>query len=120
MSSTRYIRDRDLIANTFIEGSFSMLNTTLNKTDGLAILEPDGKLSESDFQVATEIIDPYIRETGKLNGLIIHTRDFPGWDSFSAMIWRLIFKHYLRIKFSKTRYIRINIILNSFSNISSF
>lgn len=78
-----------------------MLSINLNETNGIAILEPDGKLSEIDFQSAAEIIDPYIEKAGKLNGLIIHTASFPGWDSFSVMMTHLTFvkDHHKKIRY---------------------
>jgi len=68
-----------------------MLTVNLNEIDGIAILEPDGALSKEDFISAAEIIDPYIEKSGKLNGVIIHVKSFPGWDSFSALITHLKF-----------------------------
>ena len=40
-----------------------------------------------------EGIDPYIREKGKLTGLLIEAASFPGWDSFGALIEHLKFVH---------------------------
>ena len=68
-----------------------MLSITLNETDGVALLEPSGKLSKDDFTQAAAIIDPFIECNGKLNGLIVHTPNFPGWDSFGALINHLKF-----------------------------
>lgn len=68
-----------------------MLKVDFIESEGIAILEPDGKLSESDFKTAANIIDPYIEKTGKLNGLIIHTESFPGWDSFASFITHMKF-----------------------------
>lgn len=68
-----------------------MLKVNLSEVEGIAILEPDGELSESDFKTAVETIDPYIEKVGKLNGIIIHVRSFPGWDSFSAFVTHLTF-----------------------------
>ena len=68
-----------------------MLTVKLDEAEGVAILEPDGKLSEEDFISAGKIIDPYIEESGALNGIIIHVRSFPGWESFSALITHLTF-----------------------------
>lgn len=68
-----------------------MLNVKLNETEGVAILEPDGKLSENDFKSASAIIDPYIETSGKLNGIIIYVSTFPGWQSFAALITHLKF-----------------------------
>ncbi len=68
-----------------------MLNVKLNEMEGIAILEPDGKLSENDFKSASAIIDPYIETSGKLNGIIIYVNTFPGWQSFAALITHLKF-----------------------------
>ena len=50
----------------------------LDEVEGIAILEPDGELSESDFISASKIIDPYIESVGELRGIIIHVQSFPG------------------------------------------
>jgi hypothetical protein len=70
-----------------------MLTVELNEATGIAILKPDGALSEIDFIYASSVIDPYIEKTGKLNGLIISTRKFPGWESFGSLI-----KHFKFVK----------------------
>ena len=61
-----------------------MLNVNLDKTNGIAILKPDGALAEDDFKSAAKSIDGYIEKSGKLNGIIIQVESFPGWDSFSG------------------------------------
>jgi len=68
-----------------------MLTVKLNEIEGIAILEPDGALSEEDFKSAAAIIDPYIETSGILNGIIVHVKKFPGWNSFSALITHLEF-----------------------------
>jgi len=68
-----------------------MLNIKLDKMNGIAILEPDAELTEADFKLACDLIDPYLKESGKLNGIIIHVQSFPGWDSFSALMKHLKF-----------------------------
>ena len=68
-----------------------MLKVDFIEPEGIAILEPDEKLSENDFKSAAKMIDPYIEKAGKLNGLIIHTKSFPGWDSFSSFITHMKF-----------------------------
>lgn len=68
-----------------------MLHIDLDKQTGIAILSPDGALSEDDFVAASGIVDPYIEETGQLNGLIVHTESFPGWESFGAFLKHLRF-----------------------------
>ena len=68
-----------------------MLKIELDENEGIAILEPDGELSENDFKAAAGIIDPYIKNYGELKGMAIHVKDFPGWDSFGALVTHLKF-----------------------------
>ncbi len=63
-----------------------MLNIELMEDVGLAILRPDGALSGADFARISDTIDPYLDAHGTLNGLLIHTRHFPGWTSFAALL----------------------------------
>ena len=68
-----------------------MLSVQIDEGKGIALLEPDGPLSADDFTSAAKIIDPWIEKNGKLNGLIIHSTSFPGWESFAALSSHLIF-----------------------------
>ncbi|MCP3999365.1 MAG: STAS/SEC14 domain-containing protein [Gammaproteobacteria bacterium] len=68
-----------------------MLNVEIDKEKGIAILQPQGSLSESDFHAASQVIDPYIAENGNLHGLIISAKDFPGWESFGALVSHITF-----------------------------
>ena len=61
-----------------------MMQVHLNEKEYIAILKPNGRLSESDFNSARDIIDPFIENHEKLNGIIIYVETFPGWDSFGA------------------------------------
>ncbi|MEE8328923.1 MAG: STAS/SEC14 domain-containing protein, partial [Thermodesulfovibrionia bacterium] len=76
-----------------------MLSVEIDEINGIAILEPDGRLSKSDFETAAKQIDPFIERTGKLNGLIIHTKSFPGWDSFAALVshFKFVKEHHKKI-----------------------
>ena len=68
-----------------------MLSVTIDEENGIVVLEPGGSLSKNDFESAARIIDPYIEDANQLIGLIIHTKSFPGWDSFAALISHLRF-----------------------------
>ena len=68
-----------------------MLNTILNKDNGILILQPHGALKREDFDNAVKVIDPFIEEHGKLNGIIIYTKLFPGWEDFAALYRHLTF-----------------------------
>jgi hypothetical protein len=82
-----------------------MLKVELDAVSGIAILEPVGELSKSDFVSAAKAIDPYIENTGALNGLIIQVRSFPGWDSFSSLIAHLKFVREHHKKVSRVAFV---------------
>ena len=68
-----------------------MLSVTIDKVNHIAILEPDGPLSESDFRSAAEKVDSLIEESGQLKGIVIRAKSFPGWDSIAALTSHLRF-----------------------------
>ena len=76
-----------------------MLTVKIDEAQGVALLEPDGPLSKTDFESAVKIIDPFIEKNQHLHGLIIYTRSFPGWDSFAALSSHLKFvkEHHRKI-----------------------
>ena len=77
-----------------------MLEVTIHEEDAIAVLEPHGALTQQDFEAAVTIIDPFIDRRGKLHGIMIHTKGFPGWDSFSAMLTHMKFvrDHHTKIE----------------------
>lgn len=77
-----------------------MLNTILDTATKIVTLQPHGALKKEDFDNAVKIIDPFIEEQGKLNGVIIYTETFPGWDDFAAFNRHLVFikNHHKEIK----------------------
>ena len=68
-----------------------MLSVGIDEQKGIALFEPNGPLSESDFKAAVKVVDPWIEKHGTLKGLIIKTKSFPGWDSFGALSSHLTF-----------------------------
>jgi len=62
-----------------------MLEISLDKERDIAIIKPEGRLTKEDFETATKIIDPFIEKHGKLAGVIIATKSFPGWEDFAAL-----------------------------------
>ena len=70
-----------------------MIRFELFKNEGVLVVQPNGALSADDFHEISRTIDPYIRESGKLNGLLIEAPSFPGWESFGALIEHLKFAY---------------------------
>src|ERR1035441_4922537 len=76
-----------------------MLNHKLLLPEGILVLEPDAPLQAADFEGLAHEIDPYIAEHGKLPGLMIHARAFPGWANLDAFLahMRFIESHHQKI-----------------------
>ena len=68
-----------------------MIRFELLRDAGVLVLEPKSTLSAEDFHEVSRTIDPYIREKGKLTGLLIEAASFPGWDSLGTIIEHLKF-----------------------------
>jgi hypothetical protein len=59
--------------------------------EGILILEPDAPLEAADFEGLAREIDPYIAEHGKLSGLMVHAKAFPGWANLEAFLAHMQF-----------------------------
>ncbi len=66
-----------------------MIKITLEKS--YCLVEPDGPLTKDDFAEIACQVDPIIENEGELDGLIIKTREFPGWESLSGVLEHLRF-----------------------------
>ncbi|MGJ0484527.1 MAG: STAS/SEC14 domain-containing protein [Methylomicrobium sp.] len=77
-----------------------MLKVELDPRTRTVLLEPEGPLSQQDFESLAQLVDPLINEAGELNGVLVHTRQFPGWDSFAAFMAhiRFIKRHHRHVK----------------------
>ncbi len=97
-------------ADREISGGDGMLTVKIDKEKCIALLEPDGPLSRADFESAVKSIDPLIEECKHLNGLIIHTESFPGWDSFAALSTHLKFVQEHHKKISRIAFVTDSVI----------
>jgi hypothetical protein len=68
-----------------------MLNHELRHDDGILVLNPEGPLEAADFISITSQVDTYLTRHGKLHGVLIHAKSFPGWEDFGAMLAHLKF-----------------------------
>lgn len=77
-----------------------MLNYELNRAESILILKPIGPLESTDFEKLAREVDSYLIEKGKLNGLMIYAKSFPGWDNFAAFLSHIKFvkNHHQKIK----------------------
>jgi SpoIIAA-like len=68
-----------------------VLEFELLRDQGILIVSPDGPLAKADFARLAQEVDPFIASNGKLTGLMVCVKGFPGWDSFGALISHLGF-----------------------------
>jgi hypothetical protein len=68
-----------------------MVDYELLQADGVLIIRPEASLEATDFQRIAQEIDPYIEANGKLHGVLIDAKSFPGWKNFAALIAHLKF-----------------------------
>ena len=68
-----------------------MLKHELLSDKGILIVTPEGPLEQADFEAIARVADPYIESKGALNGLMIYTESFPGWNDFSGLVSHIRF-----------------------------
>ena len=68
-----------------------MIGFELLPDKGIVVLSPDGPLQEADFKRLADEVDPYIAANGRLTGVMIRAKSFPGWASFGALVSHLRF-----------------------------
>ncbi|MBN1394667.1 MAG: STAS/SEC14 domain-containing protein [Pirellulales bacterium] len=52
---------------------------------GIVVIEPISSLSSEDFRNLSETVDAYLAEHPTVRGLLIHSKEFPGWESFAGL-----------------------------------
>ena len=68
-----------------------MVNYELISDEGILVIHPESSLEAADFQRISQEVDPYIEANGKLHGVLIDAKSFPGWKDFAALIAHLKF-----------------------------
>ena len=68
-----------------------MLIHELMLDEKILVITPEGSLEAADFERLAKEVDPYIEAKGTLNGLMIYTESFPGWENFAALLSHIKF-----------------------------
>ncbi|MCI0506148.1 MAG: STAS/SEC14 domain-containing protein [Gammaproteobacteria bacterium] len=68
-----------------------MIKHELLTDAGVVVVTPEGRLEADDFKQLAAAVDPYIAVHGKLNGILIHVKSFPGWRDFAGLLSHLSF-----------------------------
>ena len=77
-----------------------MIKAELDRDKGILHARPSGPLEAADFDRLAVLADPYIAKKGALAGLLIETKDFPGWKNLAGMIrhFRFVRRHHRKIR----------------------
>ena len=77
-----------------------MLTHEWRAEDGLLIIHLDGPLQAGDFTSLAALVDGDLDRRGKLHGVLISGRSFPGWATLDGLIAHLKFvrDHHSRIE----------------------
>ncbi|MFW2365824.1 MAG: STAS/SEC14 domain-containing protein [Desulforhopalus sp.] len=77
-----------------------MIKHTLDPSNSILYVEPKASLEKNDFEQLAGTVDPFIKETGGLAGLIIDAPNFPGWENLGAMTSHFCFvrDHHKQVK----------------------
>jgi hypothetical protein len=67
---------------------------------GIIVLEISRPLRAADFDALAETADDWIRMHGYLQGLVVHAREFPGWENLAGFVHhiRFIRQHHRKIQ----------------------
>jgi tRNA U38,U39,U40 pseudouridine synthase TruA len=74
-----------------VAGGSAVINFELLAEKDILVITPEGPLERSDFDNLAKSIDPLIESKGKLAGLMIYTKSFPGWENFGAFVSHIRF-----------------------------
>lgn len=77
-----------------------MLKYKLLLDESILIVNPEVPLETNDFAELNRAINPYLEEVEKLQGLMIYTELFSGWDNFAAFLSHVKFttEHHQKIQ----------------------
>lgn len=96
-----------------------MLSYELWHDEGMLVLHPEGPLEEADFTAIASQVDSYLEGHGKLRGVLIHAKSFPGWKDFGALLAHMRFlKEHLK-KIEKVAVVANGAIANIMPNIAN-
>ncbi|UXX78303.1 STAS/SEC14 domain-containing protein [Reichenbachiella carrageenanivorans] len=96
-----------------------MINLSLNKDQGYVILSINGPISVFDMENLTDEVDHYIEDFGKLAGLIIMVKKFPGWDNLDSFFHHVKFVKDHHKLISKVGFMTEDNLIKSFPSLAN-
>jgi len=77
-----------------------MIHFELLRDRGILIVTPQGPLEKEDFELVGKEVDPFIAAKGKLTGVMIYAKSFPGWKNFEALLshFKFVGEHHRHVE----------------------
>lgn len=77
-----------------------MLDCSIMKPEGILVLKPHAPLNKEDIISLGAAVDAYLADHAKLQGVLIHTKGFPGWENFGGFTAHMHFirEHHQRVE----------------------
>jgi tRNA U38,U39,U40 pseudouridine synthase TruA len=81
-----------------------MLDYTVMKPEGILVLKPRAPLSKDDFSGVSAAVNAYLSDHAKLHGVMIQTKEFPGWQDFEGFTAHM---HFVKANHKKVERIAV-------------
>ena len=77
-----------------------MLDYSIMKPEGILVLKPRAPLSKDDFGGLSAAVDSCLADHAKLHGVLIHSKEFPGWENFGEFTAHMQFvrEHHKKVE----------------------
>ena len=77
-----------------------MLDYSIIEPEGVLVLKPHGPLSKKDFEGLSATVDSYLADHAKLHGVLVRSKEFPGWEDFGGFTAHMHFarEHHTKVK----------------------
>ena len=87
-------------AKKWLDSGEMVLNYKLDETSGVLNLEVSGPITSMMMEELTHKVDAYLESKRSLNALVIHAKEFPGWEDLGSMISHISFvkNHHKKLK----------------------
>jgi hypothetical protein len=97
-----------------------MLGLELFRERAVLVAEPDGPLTEADFDRMAALLDPFLDEAGRLRGLLVDTSAFPGWDGLGALLAHERFIHAHQGRLERIALVTDSLVANAIAHLAEF
>jgi len=81
-----------------------MLDYSVMKPEGILVLKPHAPLSKEDFSGVSAAVNAYMGDHERLHGVLIESKEFPGWQDFDGFTAHM---HFVRDNHEKVERIAV-------------